>query len=445
MKKRGEFLLFVVTFSLILFFQLACAYEYEATNISLDSNQIQGDLLSGNFVLSLMDAPINLIFSSELGKISLSQLFANEGKELGCEVNNCSGVYSVTDSGSPSLSFVSNPSGVVYGLLFTGEGVSSLGFNMVISAVFPESDKVPFTMLVGKNYRLIFDSASENLTHVRQTTYGCFNPAVTFTNGSIDSVGYCEEVNLTDSKSYFIGANISGSGAQDFIFSLTQDGNDIGTCSQSVSSSANYLESVGCMVKLSERQSAGKYEACIKTASEGVSNYKVKKESVGTNCGHYSSVAVRNVDYSIFVKVPMYASSSGVINLGESFSGSSVDSLNSYLSTVYGGVCSDGCVVPITFEGNNISLSVSNIKSDYSSATGPETNNLLYSLAADFFRVTFSNSISFRSFNWPVTFVGNKSLDIYLEGDGAVNKLLTANLLVKSAPVVYGIYPTEVP
>lgn len=443
MKKRGEFLVFVVVFSLVFLFQSVSSYEYDATNISFDSNQLNGEFLSGSFALSLLDAPTDLIFYSELGQITLEQLLINDGKTVGCENTNCSGLYTVIDSGSSLLKTTAIPSGVSYGLLFKGEGVSSSALDMTVSASFAESNKLPFSIAIGNDYRWYFDLASKNLSNFRQITYGCFNPAITLSEGNIDSNGYCEEVNLTDSKEYFLGANISGSGFEEFVFSLVQDGSELDACSETVEF-ARYNETVGCTLTLPEKQSSGKYMVCIRTQSEGTSSYKIKKENSGVNCGHYSSGSSL-ADYSLFVKVPFYASSTGIIDLGESFSSNSVDSINGYLSSVYNGECSNGCVVPIIFYGNDVALNISSIKSDYSSLTGPERSTKLYSLIRDAYRIDVFETISFKSFNWIVDFYGNKSLDVYLEGDGATNKLFSKEIYVKSVPFAARVYPVSAP
>jgi len=443
MKMRGRFLAFVVVISLVLLFQGACAYEYDASNISLDSIQIYGEPISGSFILSLVDAPSNLVFSSNLGNITLQQLFANSGKTLGCESYNCSGLYAAINNGRTSLDFVTKYTGVTYGLKFMGEGISSEDFKLKVSSQFNESSTLPLSIKVGKTFFWDFNTPSDNISNYRQLTYGCFNPSITSTNGNVNSLGYCEEVNLTDSSSYYLGANMSGSGVVDLTFSLIKDGIEIGNCPL-VIDSASFAVPIGCFVSLSERQSAGKFKVCVKSSTDSSSVYSIKKETAGVNCGSYAN-GENVADYSLFVKVPFYSASAGEINLGETFGAYAVDAINYYLSEIYRGNCSAGCVVPITFYGNNKDLSISNLNSVYYSLSGPETSTQFYTLVDDVYRTSFSENISLSAFNWRINNYGNWSFDVYLMGDGATNKLFSKQTMVNRVPVATSIYPANPP
>lgn len=419
-------------------------FQSDARNISIDSTQILDEPISGKFLLSLLDAPINLIFSSNFGEITLKQLLVNEGKTIGCERYNCSGLYTSKDSGSTSLNFNASRKGVTYGLLYE-EGVTSVtDLNFKVSANFPELATVPLSIAIGKNYMWNFNSVSEETNNFRQTSNGCFNSSAPLSDGEIDSLGYCEEVNLTASPAYYLGANVSGSGLKKLVFTLNKDGSVLESCTTANLESAAFSSPVGCMISMSDSQSAGKYEVCIKSNEDDSSIYSLKKETSGLNCGRYSS-GNKLADYSIFVKVPYYASSNGLITLGGDFDSSAVDSINSYLASVYGNNCSSKCFVPITFYGNNVNVLVSDINSVYSSLTGPLRSYKLYSILEDVYRIDFSGIISLKSFNWSATKPGNNTLKIELVGDGSSDFLFSKSFIVESVPFAASVYPTSPP
>jgi hypothetical protein len=227
----------------------------------------------------------------------------------------------------------------------------------------------------------------------------------------IDANGYCEEVDLIESSKYFLGANISGSVLSDFVFSLNSGGSEVATCSISVGS-ASYNSSVGCFVSFDSKQDTGKYDICIKKQSGGVSQYKIRRESSGVNCGYYVSSSYKESDYSLFVKTPFYAASSGNINLGDGFEDVALNSIDSYLDLVYKKDCSSGCIIPISFYGNNVTINISGLDYKYGSSAGVVEASKLYSVVEDSYRVNLSRVVSFKSFNWTVNFYGNKSFYI---------------------------------
>jgi hypothetical protein len=442
--QRGRAVLnLLILFSVIFFSQFVLSYEYDASNISIDAIQVIGEPISGNFVLSLADAPINLVFSSEFGNITLRDLLVNEGKSLGCEDYNCSGIYSTVDSGATSISLEASPSGVAYGLLFTGMDVLVESFDVSFSSQFEESENIPLSIQIGRDSYWYYNTPSNNITNYIQMSYGCFNPATVLTNGNINSLGYCEEVNLTGASSYYLGANMSGSGVADFVFSLNKGGVEIGNCLVPVSS-ATFADPIGCFVNLNDKQSTGKFEVCVRKQEDNANVYSVKKETAGTNCGSYAGGA-KVADYSIFAKVPYYSSLNGEINLGEDFSSFALDSINSYISQAYGGKCSSGCVVPIIFYGNNVRVNSSALSYQYTSNSGPEAGSRFYSLLEDVYRTSFSEVISLSSFNWIVDKQGNSSFNINLIGDGANNKLFSRYIFANIAPIVTYVYPLNPP
>jgi len=440
MKKKG---LIAFVLILVLSFNLVLSYECNASNISIDPIQILGEPISGNFVLSLADAPINLIFSSEFGNLTLKELLINDGKSLGCESYNCTGVYSTVDNGATSISLNTQSSGIAYGLLFTGSDIIAESFDVSLFSQFGESAEIPLSIQIGRDFHWYFNTPSNNITNYVQMSYGCFNPSTTLTNGDVDSSGYCEEVNLSSSSSFYLGANMSGSGVGDFIFSLNRDGIEIGNCPISVSS-AVFTEPVGCFVNLNDKPSAGKFEVCVRAQEDTTNVYSVKKETTGTNCGNYAGGA-KVADYSIFAKIPYYSSLNGEINLGEGFASSALDSINSYITQVYDGKCSSGCVVPIVFYGNNIHVNASDLIYRYTSNSGPESSTRFYSLLEDVYRTSFSEVISLSSFKWIVNERGNLSFNVYLIGGGANNKLFSEYLSASLAPIINYVYPLSPP
>lgn len=421
------------------------ALNYNVSNVSLKQDYSVGEAVSGSFLLNLTNAPADLIFNSAFGQIGLREVLTKTGRGLSCEAYNCTFLYSVSDSGSQLKQVNASSSEKTFGFYLLEDGVYVNGLNMTLSSNFEEMSFPPFSIKIADDYVWNFDFVSENLNNPRLVSSGCFNSSAPLSYGNlVDSFGYCEKINLPASRSYYLGANLSGSSSvTDFEMSLKKNGEQIGSCDFSAYE-LGYTVGPGCLVNLSQSATAGTYDVCIKSEVDS-SNYTILKESSGPNCGYYKNSVNLSSDYSIFTIVPKYSSLSGEVNLGEEFSDEASDAINYYLNTRYPADCVGGCVVPITFYGQDVGLDINNIALSYTTSNGPRRSDKLYEVSSVKTKINFSDYINIDSFNWLIGSFGEKNTTIYLNEGATQNKLFVLTTKVFESPIVKNVYPISPP
>ncbi len=443
MRKGGVYLVIACLFVISSCLSVS-SYTFRVGNISINEDYAVGEGLSGIFFLNLTNVSADSFFSSEFGETGIREVFANDGYELSCEVYNCTGLYSKSDSGVISKQITTSVGGKALGLYLIGEQVFVNDFGLNIASEFGEYDSVPFFMKIANDYSWSFDSPSENWENLRGMSTGCFDSSAVFTNKVIDSFGYCEQVNLSASRSYYLKANISGSGGiEDFKMSLNKDGEELESCDFSISY-ANYSSDAGCVVEFLQQIESGAYDVCI-SSHEDLSDYTIKREVSGGSCGYYKNPDARTSDYSLYVLTPKYSSFSGDVGLPEDFSIGASDAINYYLSVVYPDGCSGGCTVPIVFYGNNIILNLSDIRLRHDTQDGPELVNKINEVRTIMPKIDYSDFVSLDAFNWVTNSIINKNVSVYLQDGSQKNKLFDFRVNVHESPLVRGVYPINPP
>lgn len=442
MKKGGVFL--VVTFLLLVFFScyFTYAYEYNTSDVSITEDYAAGEALSGIFFLNLSNAPADIWFSSDFGNLPLRSVLKDTDLEFSCEIYNCTDLYSIVGSGSETKQVYSSNAWQSFGSYIIGDQLAVGGFGLTINSQFAESNSMPFSIKVAEDYVWNFDYPSSNWNNLRNISYGCFDSSAAYTNKTIDVFGYCEQYNLSASRSYYLKANISGSSSvTDFRMSLFKNNEELGFCDFS-NYYANYSSDIGCVVDLSQQTESGVYDVCIKyLGTSEISNYTIKRETAGATCGYYKNSTARTSDYSIYVLTPKYSSLSGVVQLSEDFGDNSAASIENYLSAKYPDGCVGGCVIPISFYGNGVQLNLSDISLRYITNEGPEENKKINDVSKTKTKINFSNFISLDSFGWYFDFFGSKNISIYLDDGTNKSKLFTIPVNIQSAPLIRAIYP----
>lgn len=440
MKLRGSF--FSLVCFLLFAFVFVSGYEYSVDNISLKENYSFGEALSGKINLTLVDAPANLYISSELGETSLRDFLKNNEKELACEQYECASSYEVSDSGSTEKTFYANSIKKAYGLFLNEEDSYATSLDLNINAIFPEYSEVPLGITIGDTFNWELNEPANNYDDPRQINTGCFDSDASYIGKFVDSEGYCEQVNLESSKKYFLGASIFGSGVFDMVMFLKKDGSDISSCSFS-GDFASYEDINGCEVSFGEPLEAGDYYVCVKSAT-ALTNYNLKSEVSGTNCGYYKNSAVLIADYSLVVVTPKYSALDGMVDLGSDFSFSASEAINNYISSRYPSGCGSGCLIPISFYGLGDEISISDISLSYSSSTGAGVSSLIYEVEENTPLISLSGEFNIEGLNWATNSYGKQIVNAYLVGQEE-EELFSENIFVKFLPVVKQVYPTNPP
>lgn len=438
--KKGVFLLV-----LIMLLSFTSAFSINVTSVAIKNESGIDEPLTGTFHLELQDISANAIIKSELGEYPLREFLKSNNQPFACETFSCTDSLATTNNGEISKQITATPTEKIFGLVTTGKGSSAQNFTIGLSSTFSEKDQIPLTIQVG-SYVWKYEKPSTDFNNPKAVTYGCFNQTASHIESLISSAPYCEKINLTSSKSYLLGANISGSGVADFVMTLKDSFlQDIASCNFSRQFPTSYTDQSNCTIKFENSIESGEYYVCIKSLAE-TSSYNLKRENTGTNCGFYNSIVPGLInDYSIYVKTPKYASSSGSIELSPEFKQMSANAINSYIQSRYSSDCSNGCVMPLKIIGDNISLAISSINLIYNSLDGATIANKIYETASETTKTGFDGTLALEKLDWKFASNGQKNITIYINDDGEEKKVLNATVFIKQLPIISGIYPTSLP
>ncbi len=431
--KRGVFtVLFVFVFSL----SFCLATNVTVYNSSLvNTNYTTGSIISGFLNFSLKNVPANAIITSNLGgNMSLKEFMAANNQPLSCATFGCNDVYAVASSAASSKSFA-YPSQNVFGFkIDSGTNIQVTSINFSLDSDFSLSDRLPLELNFFENYNWFFDEPSLQYDRLLESqSYGCYDvSAPKIMDSEVGSTRYCEKIeSLPSSRAYMVGANLVGTGTRIMTMTLRTESDIYGEeCTYDASKTNN------CTITLEESLSAGNYYVCITAEENNLNNeYLLPKENTGKNCGFYDAPAnIGGSDYSIFVKLPKYASSFTLNSQGisEDEFTKMVSAANTYLTDMYGKDCSNGCVLPVKISGVNQNLQVSAIKLKYS-AGGTEGGNKfvtnVYSLAATPFLVSVENkNVDLSKLGFELNSSGTKTLVLSIDGTKILEKQITVLL-----------------
>lgn len=420
-------------------------------NASLNSTQILGKPLSGNFTMVLLNAPLDSKFSSIFGERELKAFLGSSGKAFGCESFGCLDVYSKFGNGVTSLDFEKEESQDIYGIFLEGSNLEMTKFSWELNSSFSELEEIPLEIKIGDSLTWKYVVPLEDSENVREVTHGCYDPsAPSKTKVFLDTKGYCETVVLNESFSYFLGAYLEGSSPISTTFSLKNNTGILYECIKAISS-AEYGSPVGCFLDPFEVPvKQGTYEVCISSAEED-SGYTLLSETKSPICGKYGVSGQNTADYSLFVKTPLYSSNNGKIIFTEEFYDSVLSEVNKYLLLRYNHDCSKGCVVPIIFDRRNSSLFLENIDFKFSTSSGLRGDSKVYPALGSSPKINISSNFSVDSFNWTVEIPGNYSFYVDLTGGGTKSTFFLGNFSVFSEdvhdeiPHIKDFYPQNPP
>lgn len=450
--KRGLilFLLALLTINFVF------AYSVNVSNVSIKTTYGSGELISGNFNLNLTDALTNLYFSSQFGDVPLRDFLKANGQPLSCEGVDCADLISTSGNGATTktINLVNNQT-QNFAFAITENSISS--FNQLkinLSTGFPESGVVPLEIKIANGLNLKYTQFSNNFD--RQVSYGCYNKNLSNYDETrkIDSTGFCERVELKESKKYKFGAEVSGSGsARNFEFQLKDSATSqiIAKCNISKSSTdvVQFSDDFSCVAETANLNPSGNYTLCLKDITSGTiqadQNYKIRSESQGNNCGYYGNTGSNStLDYSVYAKLPKYASA-GSINFNLNSSDGTLSYLSSYLATYYSSNCASTCTIPIAIKGIDQSLNVNSVELTYTSpSAGQAAANKIYDVTTTPRKVNFSGNLNLEKFNWTANKFGNQSFNLTLKGDGTKN-ILNTTLIITSMPLVDSVSPINPP
>ena len=402
---------------------------------NLRTSYSEGDIISGTINLKIQNEnPNGAITSNFPGNSSLIDLLGlNDfvrGVDYNCTTVDCSTDYA-QKAAIDSINLNSDENRIL-GFKLTGQEVIVRSLKLGFLTNSNPSCFRQFYLDVLNSGRIDFQNyrATDNVCSVRYS--GCFNSGLDNSSYLLAEVprtnAYCENITLPDGPAFKIGAKIKNSTAGDpgMDMSLFDNiGNSLGKCT--LPKLTNETQEVSCVINYSSYNTAN-YFVCI--SAKGDSNYKIRTESSGNNCGaRFNDIgSASSVDYEIFGNAMEYSFSN--IELNETTysklnSASLANSANGYVSDKYDGDCSgNGCFVPIRINGKSQTINFTNVEIKYSSKTGEFTNNQLLELSSVNSNLNSGNlSVDIESLNFAIPLGNSQSKFIlYLNGNKIFEK-----------------------
>ncbi len=436
------FILGVFLFSL---FFISSIYGFtKATNVgnvsnSLNDNYAPGDSLVGWINISLKNEPTDSFLTVFNNSVRVLDILTKNnlirGIQYNCSVASCNVSYSSSDSGASSLSFTLNSGQKkVIGFKIPAESVDNINnlfLNISSTALAGCSSPIKVDMGNDGTYDWIYNKPQTNSDDIycsSEENYGCYQSSTTFSELTSE-YSYCQYINVSAAAGFRVGAEVSGSGNANLTFSIDNSH----SCSVLVTSSGK----VGCNIYNLSFYEPQSLFVCVSKTS-GSDQYKIFYDTTLPICGEHSK------DFSIFVKAIKYDSPGYLLinstNEQTSFAGLAKE----YLDNIYGGDCSDGCFIPISFYSSRDSqqITVNNGKLNYVTDV-PLLEEKLYNLIENVSKINMKFTklnISGLSLKVPAA-PKNYSAVFKIGGTDAFTK----NINVLNFPTIQEVYPLEVP
>ncbi|MEM4271547.1 MAG: hypothetical protein QXD13_00410 [Candidatus Pacearchaeota archaeon] len=393
---------------------------------TVETDYISGETIKGYVNISFSNEPSNSLFTSNLGgKISLLELLEKndfeEGVDYNCSSINCLPWY---EAGAKitSLTLSANQPKIV-GFKITGSdiSVSSLKFSIASNAA-ANCQRQILVDLLDKNETFIQnDKTGSNACG--SENWGCFDSSSASESVRITSSEYCEKISLPEAAGYKIGAIItSGAGSPKLTMKIYEkEWQNSKSCELP---SVSGTKKVSCIVNYSEK-TGGDYFVCI--SADKNTEYRIRIEDSGTNCGSDDMGSSYPVDYEIFAQ-PIEFGAPGTIVINESsYSGLAYDA-DAYIYENYERNCTRGCVIPFKIYGIAQELTFSNVKIEYEKKGGATDNSDFYLIEKKSSLISTAKPLNINiekaGFEIPFNYSGRKTFELYLDGDEILSKTI---------------------
>lgn len=374
-----------------------------------------------------------------------SVLSRNPGYSYTCSPSGCGDDYKASNPETAKTISLGPGESAVYGIKLTGQVtlVDSLSFNLSSSAGPECMNQLDVDFLDDGvvDARNTVAGSSQACSSIKD--YGCFNSSQASTEYLIVNSPYCEEVNLTASPGFLLGAWIrKDSGTATINASLYDQYNQkVASCTLPDASSAG--GEVNCSVPYSVAET-GQYFVCISASGSG--KYMAKGYSTPLGCGIYGfpgNAGFTN-DWQIFAQGKQFGPV-GTMALNQSIYTRQgfKDLANQYLVQRYPGLdCSAGCILPIKITSHSDQdITLNNLDMQYETTGGVLVENKFNDLDSTPAVITSSAQplyLDGSGFSVP-SGLGNYTFSLDLDGNSVISK----KVLVSKIPIITSISPVE--
>ncbi|HEA46657.1 MAG TPA: PKD domain-containing protein [Candidatus Pacearchaeota archaeon] len=386
---------------LITFFMFVLALAlfsgiYSASFVLGDANhslrEIYGpsENISGWVNISFTNENTNSILSDTLGNsIELFELInksINSGYSYSCNPLGCLTDYNAENGETTKTFTLNSGNSTLYGLKFTGNVITVNSVNFDLQSDAPVSCESQIKVDIFDDGEI--DYTNENIFSgagcSNLKSYGCFDAGASTEEPSINTVPYCQKIELSESPGFEVGAwvqNVSGNLLLKMEVYDLESGVPLASCALPDFSGTG---EISCTIDYPLKESEEHF-VCI-SAIGGTGNYKIKMNSnPSPGCGFYGLPPQTNnpAAYGIFAEGKNF-DAVGTLSVQNSLpSGNTMGGLvNQYILDNYGSFnCTSGCVVPIRFiSGENQNLTISGLSANYEKTSGLLSENKFFDL-----------------------------------------------------------------
>ena len=362
----------------------------EGVNISMKTAYSGGEMIKGNVQLKIVNEnPMLNMSSNFMGSLPLLDWLRRaslvEGVDFRCTTKNCSATMNAK---SGLVSPLAATSGLtLVGFNLSGEDIQIQSLRLGVSSTAGASCTSQLSAeVIDGNISIVNSKYISTLCDVKQT--GCFSSSATTEIAEVSSNQQnpsCERLNLTSGPAYRLSAIVTNSTNVYAELTLSLYDSSWGLLDSCVLPvHKQHTEELNCIVNVS-RTTAGQYMLCISAKPGVASNYTITTETSSPTCGTAQKGSTDFPrDYPLSAQPLTFASPSFEINelsVTQLTSKSLVNTLNTYLSKVYGSNCTQGCSLPIILRSatdQQVSFNIAEVK--YTSRGALLTNSNLFTL-----------------------------------------------------------------
>lgn len=450
MKKMVDKKRYFAVLFLCVFFASYASASFILGNQSSSIDSVYGP--SGNITgwvnMSFNSEPLSSTFSdSRDNSINLSGILSkNPGYDYSCNTLLCGDDYQASNPAAAKTISLDAGESRIYGIRLTGNvtGVDSIKFSITGTATASCTNQIEVDFLDDNSTDFRNVNAGDISGCSSLKNYGCFDQSQASEDRVIGSTPYCEQVNLSASPGFLLGAWITKFSGSSTINASLYDifGQKVAECSLPDASAEG--GEVSCNAKYAVTK-PGQYYVCINSVS-GIGVYTAK--GYDSNCGFYAveGIPASSFDaaYHIFAQGEQFgAVGTSEINesaeTGESFS----DLADQYLSYRYPGKdCTNGCILPIKVTSHaSQTITLGSLQAKYEKKTGVLIESNLYDISATPAKITSDFQklyLDGSGFSVPAS-LGNYSFSLKFNDQSLISK----KVLVSQIPVISSLSPTE--
>ena len=412
----------------------------EVHNVNVSEVHSSSEIIEGEINLTIIDERYDAkITSNDYDEISLGEFLDLSGMDFECSPFSClegyeeageitDGSFDVPASGRKTVGFV-----------LAGADVNITSLSFEIKSDFGKSYRTPLKIEFFERYFWEFETFSDVFLSKQ---WGCYDRLEGVQGPPIGEPLYCEIISIPSTGQLKVGAEVVILESEDADLTMSVYSED------DISGSSEECEfnpsegDIGCVVL--GPFSAGDYRVCVSSGS--TTNYRIYDEDVGEICGFVFSEGSGSStkDYAIFAQAAKYADYNSLNSAefnSESLNDYLIEDANELIEERYGGDCSEGCVLPLSFSGVSQNVQISDVELGYTDGgdVGGEDTDGVYNLSVTSVTVDFDGVLDLKWLGFSVS----RSMNYFVEL-GTV-ELFNKRVDIPSVPKILSVLPLNPP